>query len=69
MVAKKYGLESEFVRGSLIVLLGYRVCVLCVLVLCGWLWEYFMALGATEDFVVEFVGRRHSFDGPCWATI
>ena len=39
----------------LIVLFGGRVCV-CVLILCGWLREYVMALGAA----VRFCGRV------CW---
>ena len=32
------------VRYSVIVLFWDMVCVLCVLVSCGWLWEYFIAL-------------------------
>ena len=39
-------------RVILIVLFGGRVCV-CVLILCGWLREYVMALGAS----CEFCGR------------
>ena len=41
---------------SLVVLFEDGRCVLCVLVTRGQRWEYFVALGASVDFVGEFVG-------------